>query len=573
MARFPLISAAYAGKSVISSGQECVNLYAEFVGNIDPQAPTPMTYYLTPGTSLFGKNEEYVFPSRGSYRTSRGTAYYVVGQQVYYVGSNGSLTVIGIIADRPSLVKMKDNGLVVVLVDGANGYVIDMVSNAFAQILDPNFYGADWVELLDTFFIFNNPGTNQFYISVSNADYGMLTNTAIATGILTTAGSGYVNGTYQNVPLTGGSGSGAKATIVVGGGVVTNLTITDPGINYTVGNTLSADNANLGGSGSGLVWTINTTASAFDPLDIAAKSGFNDPILSIAAVHRELWLIGNLTSEVWIGTGAADFYFQQVQGAFINHGTAAQYSMANQDTLVFFIQQNQQGNGLVVQGQGYDVTEISTPRIVKEFKNYSTLEDAIGFCFQIQDHAFYALVFPTADKGWLYDLNSKQWSEWNWLDSNGVLHRPRINNCMFAFGLILGGDWQTGNLLHLNADIATDYTNENNTGPITRIRTFPHIVGKEFNRFSSTSFDADVEVGTVEDSTETPQISLSWSDNRGVSYGNPVLQDMGRTGEYLTTISWNRLGLSRDRVFKLQWSTNCITALNGGFVDLRNAAT
>jgi hypothetical protein len=80
-------------------------------------------------------------------------------------------------------------------------------------------------------------------------------------------------------------------------------------------------------------------------------------------------LIGALTTEVWIGTGAADFYFQQVQGAYINHGSASQYSIASQDVLVFFIQQDGQGNGLVLQGNGYDVTEISTPRIVKEFKS------------------------------------------------------------------------------------------------------------------------------------------------------------------------------------------------------------
>jgi hypothetical protein len=87
-----------------------------------------------------------------------------------------------------------------------------------------------------------------------------------------------------------------------------------------------------------------------------------------SVAHRELWLVGALTTEVWIGTGAADFYFQQVQGAYINHGSAAAYSIACQDVLVFFIQQDMQGNGLVLQGQGYDVTEISTPRLLKNLK-------------------------------------------------------------------------------------------------------------------------------------------------------------------------------------------------------------
>lgn len=53
------------------------------------------------------------------------------------------------------------------------------------------------------------------------------------------AGSGYTNGTYSNVALTGGAGSGAKATIVVSGGSVTSLTITAPGTGYAVSNELT----------------------------------------------------------------------------------------------------------------------------------------------------------------------------------------------------------------------------------------------------------------------------------------------------------------------------------------------
>lgn len=49
----------------------------------------------------------------------------------------------------------------------------------------------------------------------------------------------YVDGTYLNVVLTGGAGTGAKATVVVLGGVITTVTITSFGTAYVVGNTLS----------------------------------------------------------------------------------------------------------------------------------------------------------------------------------------------------------------------------------------------------------------------------------------------------------------------------------------------
>ncbi len=481
------------------------------------------------------------------------------------------LTLVGVIADRQSQVIFSDNGLVVVLVDGVNGYVIDLLTNAFGIILDPSFLGADYVVLLDTFFIFNRPKTNQFFISKSNVDYGQLTNSAILTGAISAPGAAYTNGIYPNVPLTGGMGTGATANIVVTGNSVTTVTIGNPGINYVAGDILSANSANIGGTGAGFTWTVATLDAGFDPIDVAAKSGFNDPIVGLASVHRELWLIGALTTEVWIDTGAADFPFQEQQGAYINHGCAAQFSIATMDVLTFFIMQDQQGNGIVVQGQGYDVTEISTPRTVSEFKNYVTLADAIGFTFQIADHAYYALIFPTANKGWLYDVGIKQWAEWNWTDGNGVLNRPRANCCMFAYGANLVGDWENGILLQLDINTYTDYNPATPTGPITRVRTFPHMNDNN-DRVTTLSFDADMEVGTVLDDSN-PQVSLSWSDNKGVSYGNPVMQSMGKIGEFLTVISWNRLGQARDRVYKLSWSEPIRTALNGGFIERKAART
>lgn len=48
-----------------------------------------------------------------------------------------------------------------------------------------------------------------------------------------TAGSGYTDGTYTNEDITGGGGSGGKVSYVVSGGVVTSVTLTNPGSGYT----------------------------------------------------------------------------------------------------------------------------------------------------------------------------------------------------------------------------------------------------------------------------------------------------------------------------------------------------
>jgi hypothetical protein len=85
---------------------------------------------------------------------------------------------------------------------------------------------------------------------------------SIATFGAITAGSSYTNGTYFNVPLTGGSGSGATARVVVSGGAVTSVTLQNPGVFYAVGNTLSAAASNIGGTGSGFSIPVATVDNA-----------------------------------------------------------------------------------------------------------------------------------------------------------------------------------------------------------------------------------------------------------------------------------------------------------------------
>lgn len=479
--KIDLTGKPYTSKSIIASNQRCMNLYGE--ANKDPQAPVPVTEYLTPGTVLYSA-PQVPGRARASYSTSIGTAYIVIAQTVYFVAANGALVFVGNIADRASQVIMADNGLTLVLVDGVEGWVIDLATNAFSQIIDPAFYGADYVIFLDTFYVFNRPDTNQFYISVSMADFAQ---------------------------LSGGS--------------------------------------------------------AFDPLDIAAKSGSADHIVAIATAHKELWLIGSLTTEVWIGTGAADFYFQLQQGAYINHGCCAPFSVAGQDVITFWIMQDKEGSGIVVRGANYQLSEISTPAIVAEFKRYATMADAIGTCFQIDDHAFYCLSFPTANKTWLYDLTMDRWTEWSWLNvDDGSNNRHRINTAMFVYGKNLIIDWETGTLWQLDPDVGTD-----NEVPIVRTRTFMHMLD-ELNRVSYLNFTANMQVGTspqvdVEEGEELPTVRLSWSDDRGKTFSFPIEQTLGNEGQYDTILTWNRLGMARDRVFKLEWSAPVITALNGAFME------
>lgn len=66
-----------------------------------------------------------------------------------------------------------------------------------------------------------------------------------------TPGSGYTDGIYEKVALTGGEGSNATATITITGGVVVSVTLDNPGYLYNLNDVLSAPTSALGNTGSG----------------------------------------------------------------------------------------------------------------------------------------------------------------------------------------------------------------------------------------------------------------------------------------------------------------------------------
>jgi hypothetical protein len=86
--------------------------------------------------------------------------------------------------------------------------------------------------------------------------------TPVATLGTITGGSAYTNGTYLNVSLTGGAGTGAVANIVVSGNAVTSVTLTQGGTGYVVGNTLSAAASTIGGTGSSFSIPVATVGNA-----------------------------------------------------------------------------------------------------------------------------------------------------------------------------------------------------------------------------------------------------------------------------------------------------------------------
>ena len=117
-----------------------------------------------------------------------------------------------------------------------------------------------------------------------------ITSSAIQTLGAITGGTLYTNGTYTNVPLTGGSGANATATVVVSGNAVTSVTITLRGASYAVGNALSALNTNIGGTGSGFSIPVSAIYAQTITLSLAATgSGTQDLTFSTPPNLIAMW--------------------------------------------------------------------------------------------------------------------------------------------------------------------------------------------------------------------------------------------------------------------------------------------
>jgi hypothetical protein len=174
MPSIPLTSGAYQSPSVIANAQRAVNVYPE-TNPKETKPPVPVTHYQRPGKTLLGSP---IAPGagRGLYTASNGDLYAVVNDTVYFINAAWQFFALGNIAAGSTPTSMADNGAhsgnAIVLVDGTpSGYQINMTTRAMTAIVDGTglFVGADIVQFLETFFLFNYPGTQNWYISLANS--------------------------------------------------------------------------------------------------------------------------------------------------------------------------------------------------------------------------------------------------------------------------------------------------------------------------------------------------------------------------------------------------------------------
>jgi hypothetical protein len=543
--------------------------------------PAAVAHYPSPGLRRLCSLPQG--PIRGAKRTTNGKLYVVAGAGVYSVASDWTFTHLGdITAGRRTPVSIADNGITAVIVDGTpNGWTIDLTSDAFAPLPKtyPQFQAYDATIVTPgiaysvgdkLLALTGTPITGQ-----SAAEFTVTTIDAngAVTGLTNSATCTYSVKPNDPTPFSyDGAGSGLTVHLLY-----KDLTIDSPFV--------GADRVDyldtyfiFNKPGTPQFYISLSLDTAFDPLDFANKESFSDLLMAAIVSQRQLWLIGNETTEIWTNVGAqgsvtqpdiTGFTFQIIPGTFVDRGTIAKYSVAETDGAIYWLTQDRGGTGSVLETSNYTAKPVSTFAITNEFAKYPRLDDAIGMCYQIGGHRYYVLTFPSADKTWCYDITTQSWSELVWLDTNGTEHRHRANCAFTAYNEVVCGDWENGNLYAYDLRVFTD-----DGAPVLRLRNFPHMISDMKRQFFR-SLILDIEGGAGGHLTfpEPPQVFLSWSDDRGHSFSNPVGQDLGETGDYVSSVNYQRLGLGRDRIFRVFWSTPYLTCLQGCYLEVTPAAS
>lgn len=284
---------------------------------------------------------------------------------------------------------------------------------------------------------------------------------------------------------------------------------------------------------------VSSLADGFtwDAADVATAEGDPDALVSLISDHRELWLFGARTTEVWQNTGNATFPFERL--TYVEKGCSAQHSVAKADNTVYWL-----GNdGMVYRAEGYNPVRVSDHGVESAISAYTTTSDAFAWTYSDQGHTFYVLQFPAENACWVFDVSTGMWHERETYNED----RYRVNAYAEAFGKKLVGDYKTGEIFELDPDTYTDggeYIVRSTISPPLGNYERPTFLGRFVAEF-------DMGQGLTSGQGSDPVATLQWSDDGGRTWSSSYSRSIGKKGEYGTRAVWNRLGRFYKRCYKL----------------------
>jgi hypothetical protein len=549
---FGFVGDSYQATMTLQDAQDCINFYLER----DPhqEAKMPNALLGAPGlnpvvsTQVGQVRGVWVLPGSVQALAVAGNALYVVNLATPATQTSPptySVNQVGTLLTNSGPVVMRDNG---VLQAGLGGYclIVDGIYGYYYLLSGVPFVNTFAGSLSINSPVITLPGNLPNGLIVAN------TPTLSDTGGVIPAGTTIISVDTIGLTVT----MSAPAT---GNGFTDTISLTIPVFGRIT------DAGFLGAQRIAFIegWlilnqpntrTFYTTGPApysmlFPGLFFALKDSSTDNLVTLYENNRELWLIGERTSEVWFNAGGTNFAFQRIPGVGPQIGCAAVNSISRGGAQLVWLGRNEQGQNIVVCTNQYSFTRISNHAIEHAITGYPVVSDAIGYCYEEEGHLFYMLIFPTADMTWCYDFVSQTWAKrLSWDPVAAVYHRHR-SNCFMDFGDVrLVGDYQTGQIHQMSRAFYTDAGM-----PLRALRRTPPIWEKESRErvfHSQLQLEFTPGVGLQVGQGSSPQVMLRWSDDGGFTWSNEHWTSIGAAGATKNRAMWRQLGRARDRVYE-----------------------
>jgi len=609
MADFGFVGASYEAPSIYQDAQECINFRPE----VDPTKPDGargvVALYPTPGLTIQATlpNQQEV---RGLRTLSGGNILVAVcGSYVYALNTALTPVIIGQLNSTSGRVSISDNGINVYIVDGTYRYTwvigtqtaaiftgstsgttltVTSVKSGTIAVGQQFFAIGGAQETVITALGTGTGGVGTYTINISqslaSAQFYTSSSGAIVTGAIAgttltvsavSSGTLYVGQTIQGAGVTAntmitalGTGTGGTGTYTVS----TSQTVASEtlyALNWTV--IPSSDGAFTGGNTVDIVdnyfvynrpnsqqWGASNLLSPVSPaLSYSAKDGAPDNLVSLIVDHREVYLLGEASSEAWVDVGAVPFPFQRIPGTSTQHGIAAKFSMSRVGNSFAYVSQNSRGQAQVMQMNGYQPQRISTHAVENTLVNQK-ISNAISWTYQLEGHEVFVVTFPSIGTNgltWAYDVTTGMWHKWLYTNNLGQYERHRGNCAALFQGMVLCGDYSNGNIYEIDS---TNYTD--NGQNVRRLRRCPHVVTdlqRQFFDELQIQFQPGVGLSGVTTPLNSelvganPQAMLRWSSDGGSTWSREYWVSIGLEGKYKNRAIWRRLGTARDRVYEV----------------------
>jgi len=302
------------------------------------------------------------------------------------------------------------------------------------------------------------------------------------------------------------------------------------------------------------LWQISAIddMSTWSGLDFSAADTFGDDLVGFISDHRELWLFGKESIEIWQNVGSAAFPF--ARATIIETGCLSRDSIAKANNSVFWL-----GHDFVVyEASGYQPRAISNPWVNQLIREAAGADVAKSWVYSIEGHTCYVISF--SDLSLVYDTSTGFWHERQTYDKV----RWRAQESIYQFSTNLVGDSENGNVYELDVDTYTD-----STDPLIRTMQLPPIHGAG-HRLSMSRLFTDFEggVGLTSGQGSDPLAMMVFSDDQGNTWSNEVTASIGQIGEYSNRAMWNRCGHFTDRTYRISVSDPVKVSIVGTYAEM-----